>query len=116
MGVEQPYWHYSLGLEYALSPKRLKPFVGLSVFGQTKLEEKFEYQFQSLKKRSDVYLYKDRNEDTFQTPFLRFRAGAEYPIYRRIKAQAESSYDVKLLNSPQFRPLWQLKGAILYRF
>ncbi len=116
VGVEQPYWHYSLGLEYALSPKRLKPFVGLSVFGQTKLEEKFEYQFQSLKKRSDVYLYKDRNEDTFQTPFLRFRAGAEYPIYRRIKAQAESSYDVKLLNSPQFRPLWQLKGAILYRF
>lgn len=116
VGVEQPFWHYSLGLEYALSPKRLKPFVGLSIFGQAKLQEKFEYQFQSLRRRSDVYVYKDRNEDTFQTPFLRLRAGVEYPIYRKIKAQAESSYDVKLLNSPQFHPLWQMKGVILYRF
>lgn len=116
VSVEQPYWHYALGLEYALGNKRLKPFVGLSVFGQTKLEEKFEYQFESLRKRSDVFIYKDRNEDAFITPFLRLRTGAEYPIYRKIKAQAESSYDIKVRDAPQFQKLWQLKGAVLYRF
>ncbi len=116
VNVEQPYWHYAFGLEYSVGHKWLKPFVGLSVFGQTKLEEKFQYQFQSLRRRSDVFVYKDRNEDTFLTPFLRLRTGAECPIYRKIKAQAESSYDIKIRDAPQFQKLWQLKGSVLYRF
>ena len=116
VNVEQPYWHYALGLEYAIGHQRFKPFVGMSVFGQTKLEEKFEYKFISLRRRNDVYVYTDRHDNSFQTPFLRLRTGAEYPIFKQINAQAEASFDIKTRKLPQFQPLWQLKGSVLYRF
>ncbi len=114
--VKQPYWHYALGMEYAIGHQRFKPYVGLSVFGQTKLEEQFEYKFISLRRRNDVFVYTDRNDNSFQKTFLRLRTGVEFPIYKQIKAQVEGSFDIKTRNLPQFQPLWQLKGSVLYRF
>ncbi len=114
--VGQPYWHYSLGLQYALTRTRLKPYIGVSALGQSKLEEKFEYKFENKLTREDVFVKTKRNDDSFQMPFLRFQAGAEYPIFGKIKAQLEGSYDVNIGNVPQFKPLWQLKGVVLYRF
>lgn len=114
--VGQPYWHYSLGLQYALTRTRLKPYIGISALGQSKLEEKFEYQFENKLTKEDVFVKTMRNDNSFQMPFLRLQAGAEYPIFGKIKAQVETSYDVNIGNVPQFKPLWQVKGAILYRF
>ncbi|MBL7818905.1 MAG: hypothetical protein JNL70_28150 [Saprospiraceae bacterium] len=114
--VEQPYWHYSLGLQYALTKTRLKPYIGVSALGQSKLEEKFEYQFENKLTKEDVFVKTMRNDNSFQMPFLRLQAGAEYPIFGKIKAQVETSYDVNIGNVQQFKPLWQVKGAVLYRF
>ncbi len=114
--VGQPYWHYSLGLQYALTQTRLKPYIGVSALGQSKLEEKFEYKFENKQTREAVFVQKKRNDDSFQMPFLRLRAGAQYPVFRKFKAQLEGSYDVNLGNVPQFKPLWQIKGIVLYRF
>ena len=114
--VAQPYWHYSLGLQYALTRTRLKPYIGVSALAQSKLEEKFEYKFENKLTKEDVFIQTKRNENSFQMPFLRLQAGAEYPIFGKIKAQFEGSYDINIGNVPQYKPLWQLKGAVLYRF
>ena len=114
--VEQPYWQYALGLQYVFGNKRLKPYIGTSLVGQSKMEEKFEYQFQNRVTREDVFVRTKRHDDSFQLPIMRLNVGAEYPIWRKIQAQIEGSYDVKVNNIPQFKPLWQLKAAVLYRF
>ena len=114
--VEQPYWQYALGLQYAFGQKRLKPFIGASIVGQSKLEEKFEYQFINSVTGDDIFVKTMRNEDSFQLPLLRLNIGAEYPIWRKLKGQIEGSYYVKLSHIPQFKPLWQIKTAVLYRF
>jgi hypothetical protein len=116
VSIEQPYIHYAVGVQYALTHTRLRPFIGLSVFGQSKLEEQFEYVFKNKITGEDVLVTTKRNESTFQMPFLRFNVGVEYPILGKIKAQLEGSYDVKLGNIPQFQQLYQLKGVVLYRF
>lgn len=114
--VQQPYWQYALGVQYALTRTRLKPYIGLSIFGQTKLEEHFEYQFKNKLTKETIFIKTKRNEATFQMPFLRFKVGVEYPIFNKFKAQVEGSYDVTLGSSLQFKPLYQVKGTILYRF
>ena len=114
--VEQLYWQYALGLQYVFGNKRLKPYIGTSLVGQSKMEEKFEYQFQNRVTREDVFVRTKRHDDSFQLPIMRLNVGAEYPIWRKIQAQIEGSYDVKVNNIPQFKPLWQLKAAVLYRF
>ncbi len=114
--IQQPYIHYALGLQYAFMRTRLKPFIGFSIFGQSKLEEQFKYQFENKTTKEYVFVTTKRHEASFQMPFLRFSVGAEYPIFNKFKAQVEGSYDVKLGSSLQFQPLYQVKGAILYRF
>jgi hypothetical protein len=47
---------------------------------------------------------------------LRLHAGAEYPFFKKFRAQLEGSYDVKMDKMHQFQPFFQLKGAVLYRF
>jgi hypothetical protein len=114
--VEQPYGHYSVGFQYILFQKQLQPYIGMSVLAQSKLDEKFEYKFENSVTGEDVYVRTVRDEATFQLPFLRLNGGVSYPIFKKFKAQLEGSYDVKLNKIPQFRPIWQVKGAILYRF
>ena len=90
--------------------------MGVNIVGQSKLEEKFEYQFMNKITKEDISVQVIRNEASFQAPLFRLNVGAEYPIWHKIKGQLEGSYDVKLSDIPQFKPLWQLKAAVLYRF
>jgi hypothetical protein len=114
--VKQPYWHYSIGFQYHLNDKKFKPFVGLSLLAQSKLEEKFEYLFHNNRTGEATFVQTTRNEPSFQLPFLRFHLGAHYPIFGKWKAQMESSYDLKLNPNQSLKPLWQLKGTFLYHF
>jgi hypothetical protein len=114
--VKQPYWQYSLGLQYFLSSKRLKPYVGINLLGQSKLEEEIEYEYVNTLTNTPVFVQTIRKENLFQLPFLRLQLGASYPILGKINALMEGSYDVKLGNNTQFKPLWQVKTGFLYRF
>ncbi len=114
--VQQPYWQYALGLQYGFGNKRLKPYLGTSLVGQSKLEEKFEYQFQNQVTRENIFVITKRHDDTFQLPIIRLNVGVGYPIWRKIQAQIEGSYDFKVNDIPQFKPLWQVKSSFLYRF
>jgi hypothetical protein len=114
--LEQPYIHYSVGLQYVLLQKTLKPYLGLSLLGQSKLEEKFVHHFKNQVTREDVFVKTQRRNHRFEAPFLRLQMGAEYPIFKKLKGQLEGSYDVQLNHVPQFEPTYQLKGGVLYRF
>ncbi len=114
--VKQPYFYSSLGLQYVLTRTKLKPYVGASALALSKLEEKFEYQFENKLTKEDVLVSTRRNEASFKLPFLRLQTGFEYPIFKKIKAHLEGSYDVNLGNSLRFKPLTQIKVGILYRF
>lgn len=116
VSVEQPYWHYSLGLQYVFGNRRLKPYFGMSLVGQSKQEEQFQYHFKNSITKEFVLVETKRNEDSYQLPIMRLNMGAEYPIWGKLKAQLEGSYDISVGSIPQFKPLWQLKTAILYRF
>jgi hypothetical protein len=114
--VKQPYLQYSLGLQYLLSNKRLKPYVGINLLGQSKLEEEIEYEYINTLTNTPVFVQTVRKENLFQLPFLRLQLGASYPILGKINALLEGSYDVKLGTNTQFKPLWQVKTGFFYRF
>jgi hypothetical protein len=114
--VKQPYWQYALGVQYLLSESRLKPYIGINVLGQSKLKEQFEYEYLNAPTNTPVFVQTVRKEKLFQVPFIRFQVGASYPLFSKINAQIEGSYDVKLDNATQFKPLWQVKTGLLYRF
>lgn len=114
--VKQPYFYYSLGLQYTVTTTKLKPYVGASALALSKLEEKFEYRFENKQTKEDILVSTRRDEASFKLPFLRLHAGVEYPVFKKIKAQLEGCYDVNLGNSLQFKPLTQIKIGILYRF
>jgi Outer membrane protein beta-barrel domain len=116
--VEQPYIHYSLGLHYAFSIKRFKPYVGVSALGQSKLEEKFNYRFINNLTREDITIKTSRHDGAFQMSYLRTHLGVSYPILEKWSAQLEGTYDFKINDnkSKQDNSILQLKGGILYRF
>ncbi len=114
--VKQPYWQYAIGLQYVLSEKKLKPYMGVSLLGQSKMQEEFEYEYLNTVSNTPVFVQTVSKEKAFQLPFLRLQLGATYPLWQKINAQLEGSYDVKLGDNQQFKPLWQIKTGILYRF
>jgi hypothetical protein len=114
--VKQPYLQYAIGMQYVLSEKRLKPYIGINLLGQSKLQEEFEYEYINTLTNTPVFVQTIRKEKSFQLPFMRLQLGASYPIFGKVNAQIEGSYDVKLGNNTQFKPLWQVKTGLLYRF
>ena len=113
--VKQPYWQASLGMQYALSSKRLKPYLGVSILGQSKSHERFEYHFTNRLTKQDQSVQLSRHDGDFEIRYMRFHAGAEYPVLKRFKTLLESSYDLNLGHAPQYKPLWNVKMGILYR-
>ena len=114
--VKQPYWQYALGLQYVLSNTRFKPYLGINLLGQHKLKEEFEYEYFNKLTNTPTFVQTSRKEKLFQMPFVRLQLGASYPLFGKIEAQIEGSYDVKFDNTPQYKPLWQVKTGLLYRF
>lgn len=115
--VTQPYGHFTLGLQYILTQgTRLQPYIGASALGQLKLEETFTYKFKNKATGDDEIVKTVRNEAIFHLPYLRLNAGATYPIFNKFSAQVEGGYDVNIDNHRTFKPLWQVKCGIFYRF
>lgn len=114
--AEQSYMQYSVGLQYVLLQKKLQPYIGLSILGQSKMEEKFDYQFRNSITGETSFIKTMRGKPNFEGLFLRPQIGVEYPIFRKFRAQLEGSSDINLGKMHQSKPIFQLKGAILYRF
>ena len=113
---EQSYMQYSAGLQYVLLQKKLQPYIGLSLLGRSKMKEKFDYQFRNTITGEGSFIKTMRGKPNFEGIFLRPQMGLEYPIFRKFRAQLEGSSDINFGKMHQFKPVFQLKGAILYRF
>lgn len=114
--TEQSYMQYSVGLQYTLMQKKLQPYIGLSFLGRSKMKEKFDYQFRNTITGEDSFIKTMRGKPNFEGIFLRPQMGVEYPIFRKFRVQLEGSSDINFGKTRQFKPIFQLKGAILYRF
>jgi hypothetical protein len=114
--VEQPTLHFALGLQYDLTRSRLRPFVGVGAVGELKLEESFNFQFKNRLTKEDIFVRTRRDENAFNMPYLRFNTGVAYPIFKKLKVHLEGNYDIPFETKKAFKPLWQVKGVVLYRF
>jgi hypothetical protein len=114
--IEKSAFHFGLGLQYDLTRSRLRPFVGVGAIGELKLEEIFDFQFKNKLTKEDISVRTKRHEDDFNLPYLRLNAGFAYPVFNKLNVQLEGSYDVPFDNKRAVQPLWQVKGAVFYRF
>ena len=115
--VSQPYWQFALGLKYHFNDsKRWQPYVSASIVGQSKLEEAFKYEFTNRVTKENTFITSTRNDAVFETGILRTAVGVQYRIFGKFHSILEGGYDFKLKDTPQYKPIWQVKLGLLYRF
>ena len=115
--VTQPYWQFALGLKYQFNDsKRWQPYVSASIVGQSKLEEAFNYEFTNRVTKENTFITSMRNDAVFETGILRTAVGVQYRLFGKFHSVLEGGYDFKIKDTPQYKPVWQLKLGLLYRF
>jgi len=111
---DQTFLNYGIGLQYALTEnKRVNPYVGLGVIGQSKINEQFDYRFINGYKQETAVIT-TRKDAVVKFPFLRLNIGAQFQLFKKFSAQLESSYDVKLNSDVYSKSFLQIRGIILY--
>lgn len=112
---DQTFLNYGIGLQYALTDnKRINPYLGFGFIGQSKINEQFDYRFiNGYQKETAVVT--TRKDAAIKFPFLRLNIGAQFQLLKKISAQLEGSYDVKLNSDVYSKSFLQLRGVVLYQ-
>ena len=101
---------------YDLTRSRLRPYGGVSAVGELELEEKYEFRFTNTLTNTTITVPNKRLKNDFNLLYARLNIGFSYPFLKKLKLQVEGSYDVPIDDKTLFDALWQVKGAVLYRF
>ena len=110
------FGNIAVGAKYLFGKNvRFQPYLGGQIVGEWRNEEFYDFQF--LNRQTNVTTPKrvQFDDKVFNISILRAAAGVDFRIFGKLHGQLEANYDFQIKDVPQFKPVWQVKMAVLFQ-